>query len=255
MPYQNDIDAHLNSFASRCFRDVADRDYINARLCYRAGLIAQFHWAALQAFEKYLKAILLYNRITAKKVRHDLGMALKLAAQAKFTIDLSQSSLQLLEHLNEYGRFRYLEASYFTYGPKLLELDRAVWELRRYCRVLDYTIDLSNGEQRAMLPLELDRIARAAERPPQEFRIQGGMLEQILRRKAHPDPARAPLIWQNGFFGASRRTTVRVPNHSYSENSPLFLYPHILAHVREYVFLPSEVVQAYEELARHEGHG
>lgn len=81
LPMEN-LEARLNSFASRCFRDVADRDYISARMCYRAGLISQFHWAALQAFEKYYKAILLYNRIKAKNVRHDLSLAQKHAEKA-----------------------------------------------------------------------------------------------------------------------------------------------------------------------------
>jgi len=42
-------DAALNSFAIRSFRDVADFDYIAARMAYRARLIPQFHWSALQA--------------------------------------------------------------------------------------------------------------------------------------------------------------------------------------------------------------
>jgi len=61
----------LNDFATRSFRDVADQDYIAARLSYRHGLIPQFHWQALQALEKYIKAILLYNRIKAKDINHD----------------------------------------------------------------------------------------------------------------------------------------------------------------------------------------
>ena len=114
------LDTHLNSFATRCFRNVADRDYIGARLCYRAGLIAQFHWSSLQAFEKYYKAILLYNRIKAKNVGHNLAKAQKYAEKTPFKIKLSDSTLQLLSHLNNYGPFRYLETSYFLRGPKLI---------------------------------------------------------------------------------------------------------------------------------------
>jgi hypothetical protein len=55
---QNPMVSHeeklLNDFAKRCFRDVADHDYILARLAYRSGLFPQFHWCALQAIEKYL---------------------------------------------------------------------------------------------------------------------------------------------------------------------------------------------------------
>ena len=158
------LDAHLNSFASRCFRDVADRDYISARMCYRAGLISQFHWSALQAFEKYFKAILLYNRIKAKNIGHDLGLAQKQAEKAPFRVKLSTSSSKLLAHLNDHGRFRYLETSYFIHGPKLAELDRAVWELRRYCRVMNYLLPIPGKEPKQMLELEIQSNETAAKR-------------------------------------------------------------------------------------------
>lgn len=238
-----DLDAHLNSFATRCFRDVADRDYISARMCYRAGLISQFHWSALQAFEKYYKAILLYNRIRAKKVRHDLALAQRHAEMAPFKIRLSKSSSKLLTHLDNYGRFRYLEISYYTHGPKLVELDKAVWELRRYCRVLDYSFIPPGKEPVPMLDMEIRRNEAAEKRPPQEFQLIGGALENILKKSSNP--ARAPLIWQNGFYGSSRRRIVTVPTHFYTENSPLYLHPALIDHVLEYVHVPKEVVDAY----------
>lgn len=241
------IEAHLNSFASRCFRDVADRDYISARMCYRAGLISQFHWASLQAFEKYFKAILLYNRIKAKNVGHDLALAQKHAEKAPFQVKLSDLSLKLLAHLDNYGRFRYLETSYFIHGPKLVELDKAVWELRRYCRVMDYLLPIPGKASKPMLELEVQRNERAEKRPPQEFYIVGGALEAIIKKQDHP--ARAPLVWQNGFYGKSRRRRVTVPTHHYAENSPLFLYPQILDHVLEYIHIPKDVVAAYRAAA------
>jgi HEPN domain-containing protein len=243
----DNLDVHLNSFASRCFRDVADRDYISARMCYRAGLISQFHWAALQAFEKYFKAILLYNRIRAKDLRHDLARAREYSEKIPFKIRMSISSLKLLDHLNDYGRFRYLETSYFIYGPKLVELDKAVWELRRYCRVLDYRLPRKGKEPIPMLELELQRNEAAEKRSPQEFQIIGGALETIIKKRSNP--ARAPLIWQNAFFGNSRRNKVRVPIHFYAENAPLSLVPQVLDHVLDYVYLPKEVVNAFRAVS------
>ena len=237
------IDIHLNSFASRCFRDVADRDYISARMCYRAGLISQFHWSSLQAFEKYFKAILLYNRIKAKNLGHDLALAQKHVEKAPFKIGLSNLSLKFLAHLDTYGRFRYLETSYFTFGPKLVELDKAVWELRRYCRVMDYLLHIPGESPKPMLEMEIQRNEKAKERPFQEFHIVGGALETIIAKRTHP--ARAPLIWQNGFYGNSRRRMVSVPTHHYAENSPLFMYPEILDCVLEYIYIPKDVVAAY----------
>lgn len=237
------LDAQLNTFASRCFRDVADRDYICARMCYRAGLISQFHWSSLQAFEKYFKAILLYNRVEAKNIGHDLAKAQKYAQNVPFDIKLSGTSQKLLEHLNDYGRFRYLEASYFIYGPKLVELDKAIWELRRYCRVMDYRLDIPGKPPRPMLEIEIRRNEVAEKRLPQEFRIVGGALEAIIKKRS--DPARAPLIWQNGFYGNSHRKRVRVPTHFYAENSPLSLHPQILDHVLEYIHISKDVIAAY----------
>ncbi|NOT26716.1 MAG: hypothetical protein HOP16_11495 [Acidobacteria bacterium] len=66
-------DRELNSFALRSFRDVADADYIAARLAYRAQLPVQFLWASQQALEKYLKFILFLERIKVPKLGHDLA--------------------------------------------------------------------------------------------------------------------------------------------------------------------------------------
>ena len=84
------LDVLLNDFAVRSFRDIADGDYIAARMACRTALIINL-WAAQQAVEKYLKCILLLNRIEAKKVRHDLGMALrKIDETAKVSLDLTK---------------------------------------------------------------------------------------------------------------------------------------------------------------------
>jgi HEPN domain-containing protein len=56
---------------------MADEDYIAARMAYRAGLSYSSLWASQQAIEKYLKCILLLNRIPAQQVAHSLDEALK----------------------------------------------------------------------------------------------------------------------------------------------------------------------------------
>jgi hypothetical protein len=203
---------------------MADRDYIGARMCYRAGLISQFHWSALQAFEKYYKAILLYNRIKAKDIKHNLSEAQKKVNLLPFEIRLSPIAEKFIRHIDTFGRFRYLEVSYFIHGPKLVELDKSVWELRRYCRVINYCKNIE-GKSVSMLETELKVIEAAEERPPQEFRIIGGELEKIIKNKS--DEARPHLIWQNGFYGTSKRKTVSVPTPIYAENSPFSLDPDI----------------------------
>ena len=117
----------LNDFAKRSFRDVADYDYICARMAARTTLIPQFLWLGLQAIEKYLKCILLLNRIPARQVRHGLGAGLSLARKhLPFEIRLSKGSEDLIAHLDTYGRFRYLETPFYVLGLELPQLDRTI---------------------------------------------------------------------------------------------------------------------------------
>ena len=133
----NEIDRRINDFAIRAFRDMADRDYLTARLACRSDLIPQFLWSSHQAIEKYLKCILLLNRIRGKTVGHDLTKALKLTERLPFKVDLSTRSQKFIDHVATYGEFRYLDVSTFAEGHALVNLDFAVWELRRYCQVLN----------------------------------------------------------------------------------------------------------------------
>lgn len=79
--------ALINDFAVRSFRDTADGDYIVARMAHRAGLVPQFLWSSLQAIEKYLKGILLLNRVPSVKATHGVADLLeKVEAISKLRI-------------------------------------------------------------------------------------------------------------------------------------------------------------------------
>jgi HEPN domain-containing protein len=236
-------DALLNDFAIRSFRDIADSDYIAARLSLRAQLIPQFLWQSLQALEKYLKCILVLNRIKAPKC-HDLDELLKEFVKAKkFSLQLSSETEKFIEYLDTYGRFRYYETPYYTVGYELFDLDRAVWEVRRYARVLDYVLKRPDGAEVSMLREELKRNEAATKRPPQEFSIGGGFLERVLAKPTHP--SRPGLVWHNLRFGKARRKRVMHSLTSLSGNSPLFLHPEILDEVLKYAFVPKDVANAY----------
>jgi hypothetical protein len=87
------LDAWVDDFAVRSFRDIADANYIAARMACRAALVTPFLWASQQAVEKYLKCILLLNRICAREVRHDLGRALSYIERSdKVALDLPVQS-------------------------------------------------------------------------------------------------------------------------------------------------------------------
>ncbi len=239
----NTTDRLLNNFATRSFREIGDCDYIAARLSFRALLMPQFLWQSLQAIEKYLKCILVLNRVKAPK-SHDLAQLLQsIENSGKFDIRLSPETRNFLDYLDTYGRFRYYETPYYTLGDELFRLDKAVWEVRRYARGLDYSIKLQDGNEVHLLDHELKANEQAESQPPQNFSIVGGHLEHILARREHP--SRAALIWHNVYFGSGRRKTVRHRHMSASGNSPLSLHPEILDEVLKYVYLPKDVVAAY----------
>ena len=240
----DELDRRLNDFAARSFRNMADRDYIAARMALRAQLMPQFLWAAQQAIEKYLKYILLVNRIEAK-VGHDISAAFQLTEKLPFKIDLRPKSRAFVDHVARYGQYRYLDISYFVEGHALVHLDMAVWDLRRFCQVLDvFGKRLPPVEQR-MLDESLALLKTSTDRPPHAFRINGGFLEKVLESKAHP--ARAGLVWQNGFFGSRRRLRVKSRHYLNAENSPLYLFPEMLDELLKYVYIPKELRDGYRK--------
>jgi len=240
----------LNDFATRSFRDTADGDYVAARLAYRARLIPQFLWLSLQSLEKYVKCILVLNRVSAIHRRHEVTPLLnRFQAARKFDIKLSRSSRSFIEYLDTYGRHRYFETPYYTRDVEIMRLDLAVWEVRRYAHVIDYYIATPKGIVH-LLQQELRQIENAENRP-HRYRIMGGVLEGIVAKRDHP--SREPLLWQNAFFGGRHRRTVRLAAHFHAANSPLSLHPEILDEVLRFVYLPADVVQEYRRLAEQAG--
>ena len=218
----------VNDFAIRSFRDIADGDYVAARMACRAGLVTQFLWAGQQAIEKYLKCILLLNRIEAKKVRHDLGKGTaKINASGKLSLNLTRGTEEFIERLDKHGRYRYLEVSNVAFGIDLVTLDRAVWELRRYCTLSDEPkqLTLRNGFAAPLL------------------HIPGGVLEAIIADSKNP--ARKPLLWNNAFFGKRTRKRIGVRRWFKAHNAPLYLNPQIIDEVLKYVYIQKELEIGY----------
>jgi hypothetical protein len=222
-------DQLLNNFAIRSFRDVADDDYIAARMACRAQLAVQYLWASQQAVEKYLKCILLLHRIPAgRSMRHVLSAGLAaIDKSGKLSLGVTKPTEEFVDYLDRYGVFRYLEVSHYAFGNDLLKLDRTVWELRRFCT-------LATGPRQAIL---CDGV------PAPKVRIPGGRLEKIIGTPNHP--AREPLLWQNCFCGERVRRRVKMTNWFKASNAPLYLNPQMLDEVLKYVFLPDKLVTAY----------
>lgn len=236
----------INDFALRSLRETGDKDYVHARLAYRSGLIPQFLWSSLHCLEKYMKCVLVLNRIDARKVKHEVESGLtKLQSHGKFKIELSAPAKTFVKKLEEGARFRYYEASYNAGERDLLNLDRTVWELRRYCQPLDYDREI-NSQQENQLGANLERIRAAQQAGEKGTCITGGWLENVLDKPTHR--AREALIWKNLFFGPSRRRKINIQSNLEAGNSPLFLHPEMVDEVAKYIYLPEEVKAAYRDL-------
>jgi HEPN domain-containing protein len=229
-------DALLNEFALRCFRDVADGDYIAARLSYRAEMFLQAYWASQQALEKYLKAILLLRRIPQTKGTHQLGLLLD-KLEKQFPLKLAPATRKFIAFIDEWNVDRYFLFPYGSMGVEIIKLDWAVWDIRRYCTSYHRG---SSPKQQRFLEYDMKHIEDAVNHTPQRYRsLSEGLLEKVLDEKGNS--ARPGLIWNNMYFGSSRRKFVRMRQRYSSHNSPLALYPQIFDEVAKFVYLPKEV--------------
>jgi len=250
---QDRIDRCLNSFATESFRDQADRDYIHARLACRSELFPQFLWSAHQALEKYLKAILLYNRVEAVRVRHDINRALVLAKQLPLGIQLSKRSNDFFGHVADLGEHRYLDVPYYVNGHVMVDLDLCVWELRRYCQVLDvFGKSLPPAEDALLRKAKLELQLSEAQ-PRQKFRLHNGFLEKVLDNRLHP--SRPALVWNNPCYGSHVRRVVRARDHMHAQNPLLLHYPDVLSELQKYVLIPEKLAAGYRTLAAQKSGG
>ena len=145
MPYPLHI--LVNNFALRSFRETADKDYIAARMAYRACLFQPFLWSALHCLEKYIKCVLVLNRVKAHKGHTVMQGVEKMKQEGNFKLDLSADTVKFIKKLEDYGaQYRYYEVSYHVQPLDIVRFDRAVWEIRRYCQTLDYESCDTNGK-------------------------------------------------------------------------------------------------------------
>lgn len=237
----------LNNYAHVAFLGEADHDYIAARLAYRANLLSQFLWSSLQAVEKYYKCILLLNRVEKpdKPLGHKIDKALALInKECPFKIDfIDPRSEAFLKLLNDVGANRYLDLSQYSMGEHLEVLDRTVWSIRRYCKVLVH--DFYGGKP--SLPMELTMIKNADAQPHYRFRLTAGRLEKILR--GSDSFAKEALLWQNDEYGdpATQPRVRRV--RSQSVVSPLFSHPEFIDELVKYVQIAPGLADEYRALA------
>ncbi len=232
-------EAHLDDFAIRCFRDTADQDYIHARLAYRAELLQQFLWSSLHCLEKYAKCVLMLNRIRVPQ-GHQVSESLALLkSEGRFSIALSQRAQGFVDLLESGAEFRYFEVSHANLGNDIIALDRAVWEIRRYCQSIGHPLSDETPEE--ILAAELDYFRRSISNEETGTCIFSGLLETIIVNPKHA--AREALLWKNFYFGR-KRNAIKNRQWWQQHNAPLFLHPEILDDVLKYVHIPKRVIDA-----------
>ena len=233
----------VNHFALQSFRDTADRDYVHARLAYRARLVPQFLWSSLHALDKYVKCVLLLNRVSSKKLGHTVLPGLdRLRQLGKFEVPLSPNIRKFVERLEEGARFRYFEMSYDNQEFDIVRLDRAVWEIRRYCQPLDWDAEI-DGQIQNMLDMNLRHVREELKNNTKGTCVEHGWLEKVIADAKHH--ARDALIWNNLTFGPSRRRSVRLLPYWEAGNAPLYNYPEILDEIVKFVDFPNGVEAAW----------
>ena len=249
----------LITIAEEIFRDQADKDYIAARSNYRMNLREQFLWSALQACEKYLKGILLFNNLSVRfpqaenapprwnKNAREFGHDLRRLFAAVNRIERSQFVWPkflrgFLDYLTTFGDNRYLSVSTYTLGDELWRLDETVWTLRRYCQSFDFRLPGKTMRESRAVIFSIINQSGNRERPAlfRPFGAIDGYLEQLLKGR-HSSAARSNLLWHNLFFGNRDRQCVRLIAYSSSANPPQnrdWFTPRLRRLMDDYVKLP-----------------
>jgi len=212
----NELDIY--DFAKRSFRDSADQDYICARVAYRNVFDQQFKWCALQAIEKYLKAILIMNLKSAKGIGHNLRKGLeKVQAIDDLDFTLSQDTVGFIHYISDFGSDRYFSHPTFLRDGSFFLLDRAVWSIRRYCFPMRITISHRGKDVDLFEKNKAMANSQYYVEYPHKYKIRDGYLEKIITKKSAPYD---DLIWKNFFYGRIKKHKIKNAIYRTSSANP-----------------------------------
>jgi HEPN domain-containing protein len=228
--YLNDLSSAAERYLNE-LRDVADQDYVLARVAFKYGLDDQFLWLSQQAVEKYVKTLLIFHGHSALGFGHGLKKPLAvLATISEVPFGFPKTVSDFAAYLDAYAN-RYAETLRPVSTDRLVELDTVTWFLRRFCGNLR-----GNAERRLHVTADAVRaeIARRADvkflRRPDSFWLTGGYLDQVRRNRRSAE--RKYLVWNNLCFSRRRRTAVTSYRRG-AKNSWLRIYPAIPAELKD----------------------
>lgn len=231
----------INDYASRSFRDLADQDYVAARICYRFELDQLFLWNSLQAIEKYFKAILLFNGRSAKGLWHDLEKALlRIKDISDLSFELPNDVALFIKYIGDYGSNRYFDYPTTIQEFSLFKLDRAIWHIRRYCYYMRGVSENKDGVSISLLDYELRMIHnKLFIKQPNKFKIYGGFLEKVIANNSKLAPH---LIWNNFYYGRVKKHKIKNVKVRVSAANPThFMHPEIINELNKLVNFPKEL--------------
>jgi HEPN domain-containing protein len=224
----------LIDFAIRSFRDVADKDYIVARMCFRDGLPSQFAWQALQAIEKYLKGILLFNEQPTNNYGHNIiKLAQRVEELGHLEFKVLDSSYDFLCYINSQGFNRYNTLESHCAGHELEQLDKTISYIRRYCQ-----------------PVKKETLRQGVEgtNPDKHFNLDDGYLECCIETKVSPQAK--SLLWGNKSINPDAEHTYGRLN---SQETPLLhFYPKHAERLSNLVQFSKPELKIYRDLAKEQ---
>ena len=223
---------HVLHVFAETLRNQADADYIASRAAWRLQLREQFLWSALQAIEKHLKAILLFNERSArwenlpppknhKEYGHDLKR-LFAAVQCtdRLILELPNWIDDFISAIDNFGENRYLTKSTYSLPEWLFRLDETVWSIRRYAQSFNFHVTNSEGYSKDLRPMLLEAANNSLHRKtPSQYKPFDGFLEAVLSRSPQ-DQARKSLVWNNQFFGSRIRRKLKYQAWTSSTTPP-----------------------------------
>lgn len=236
-----------NSLVRECLVDMADRDYLAARVSWRTRLPEQFLWSALQSIEKQLKAIIVLNELSAKGIGHDIERALRVACEIQdLRLNPPEVIKTFVKYLNRHGPNRYLERPFYLRGHELFELDRAFWHFRRYCQDFRATARyLKKTEDEYLAMHEKWFTDPQHKKRPYLFRLFNGYLEKVLDGKNGPEQYKA-LVWKNVYYGKRDKGTIQYAPVSWIANPAHVRHPKHFKKLAEIMDFPKDVRRSFD---------
>jgi HEPN domain-containing protein len=209
-----------NRMATECYRNVADRDYISARMGFRLGFVESYLWGSIKAVEKYLKAILIYNGRNSVTLSHNLrAIRRQVEGVKEIQFKAGRRESVFMEHLNAFCEGEKLDRNMYKLPKRPTELDHTVWSIRRYCMCMQGTSVDKDGSVIDLFKINLQNIkSEYYMEHPADFKIAGGFLEEVIHRDP-ADPLRKSLLWKNQYYCGQEKRKVKKSFFAFPEGA------------------------------------